>query len=51
MTAVQLEHGARTDVGRVREVNEDAYLAAWVRPAGEVEGTEKPELPEADACA
>ncbi len=27
MTAVQLEHGARTDVGRVREVNEDAYLA------------------------
>ena len=31
--------------------NEDAYLAAWDRTAGEVEGTEKPELPEADACA
>ena len=25
--------------------------AAWDRTAGEVEGTEKPELPEADACA
>ena len=31
--------------------NEDAYLAAWERTAGEVEGTETPELPEADACA
>ena len=31
--------------------NEDAYLAAWDRTAGEVEGTEKPELPEADASA
>jgi protein phosphatase len=28
MTQVELEHGAATDVGRVREVNEDAYLAA-----------------------
>lgn len=28
MTAVELHHGARTDVGLVREVNEDAYLAA-----------------------
>jgi PPM family protein phosphatase len=25
---VQLQHGGRTDVGRVREVNEDAFLAA-----------------------
>lgn len=28
MKQVELHHGARTDVGRVREVNEDAYLAA-----------------------
>lgn len=28
MTQVELHHGAATDVGRVREVNEDAYLAA-----------------------
>lgn len=27
MTAVELHHGAATDVGRVREVNEDSYLA------------------------
>lgn len=27
MTGVELHHGAATDVGRVREVNEDAYLA------------------------
>ena len=27
MSAVELHHGAATDVGRVREVNEDAYLA------------------------
>jgi protein phosphatase len=27
MTQVELHHGAATDVGRVREVNEDAYLA------------------------
>lgn len=31
--------------------NEDAYLAAWEETAGEVEGTETPELPEAAACA
>ena len=31
--------------------NEDAYLDAWDRTAGEVEGTEAPTLPEADACA
>lgn len=28
MRQVELHHGARTDVGRVREVNEDSYLAA-----------------------
>ena len=28
MNEVELHHGAATDVGRVREVNEDAYLAA-----------------------
>ncbi len=28
MKQVELHHGARTDVGRVREVNEDAFLAA-----------------------
>lgn len=27
MKQVETQHGARTDVGRVREVNEDAYLA------------------------
>lgn len=28
MTGVELHHGAATDVGRVREVNEDAFLVA-----------------------
>lgn len=28
MNAIELHHGARTDVGLVREANEDAYLAA-----------------------
>jgi glutamate transport system substrate-binding protein len=31
--------------------NEDAYLEAWEETAGEIEGTQTPELPEADACA
>ena len=28
MSQVELQHGAATDVGRVREVNEDAFLVA-----------------------
>jgi glutamate transport system substrate-binding protein len=31
--------------------NEDAYVAAWEATAGEVEGTETPELPEPAPCA
>jgi len=31
--------------------NEEAYLAAWEATAGQVEGTETPELPPADECA
>ena len=31
--------------------NEDAYLAAWESTAGEVEGSETPELPEPAPCA
>jgi glutamate transport system substrate-binding protein len=31
--------------------NEDAYLEAWNNTAGEVEGTEEPELPEPDPCS
>jgi glutamate transport system substrate-binding protein len=31
--------------------NEDAYLEAWESTAGEVEGTETPELPEPDPCS
>ena len=31
--------------------NEDAYVAAWERTAGENEGTETPALPEAAPCA
>ncbi|GAB3037796.1 glutamate-binding protein [Nocardioides flavus (ex Wang et al. 2016)] len=31
--------------------NEDAYLEAWEATAGQVEGTETPELPEPDTCA
>ncbi|WP_346619480.1 glutamate ABC transporter substrate-binding protein [Blastococcus montanus] len=30
--------------------NEDAYVAAWEATAGQVEGTETPELPEFDEC-
>jgi glutamate transport system substrate-binding protein len=31
--------------------NEDAYVDAWERTAGEIEGTETPDLPPADTCA
>jgi glutamate transport system substrate-binding protein len=31
--------------------NEDAYVEAWEATAGQVEGTETPELPEFDECA
>ncbi|GAB4066253.1 glutamate ABC transporter substrate-binding protein [Angustibacter speluncae] len=31
--------------------NEDAYNEAWASTAGEIEGTQAPTLPEADACA
>jgi len=30
--------------------NEEAYLAAWESTAGQIEGTQTPELPEADTC-
>ncbi len=30
--------------------NEEAYLAAWEATAGQIEGTQTPELPEADTC-
>jgi glutamate transport system substrate-binding protein len=30
--------------------NEDAYLAAWEETAGQIEGTQDPELPEPDPC-
>ena len=31
--------------------NEDAYIEAWESTAGQVEGTETPQLPEPDPCA
>ncbi len=31
--------------------NEEAYLAAWESTAGQIEGTQTPELPTADACS
>jgi glutamate transport system substrate-binding protein len=38
-------------INETLQENEDAYLEAWDRTAGEVEGTEAPELPEPDECA
>lgn len=37
-------------INETLQENEDAYLAAWDRTAGEVEGTEAPELPEPNEC-
>jgi glutamate transport system substrate-binding protein len=37
-------------INETLQENEEAYLAAWERTAGEVEGTEAPELPEPDEC-
>ena len=38
-------------INQTLQDNEDAYLAAWEATAGQVEGTEAPELPEPDECA
>ncbi len=38
-------------INQTLQDNEDAYLEAWEATAGQVEGTETPELPEADECA
>ena len=37
-------------INQTLQDNEDAYLAAWEATAGQVEGTEAPELPEPDEC-
>jgi glutamate transport system substrate-binding protein len=38
-------------INQTLQDNEDAYVAAWEATAGQVEGTETPELPEPDECA
>ena len=38
-------------INEVLQENEDAYLEAWEATAGQVEGTETPELPEPAECA
>jgi glutamate transport system substrate-binding protein len=38
-------------INETLQENEDAYVDAWEATAGQVEGTETPELPEADECA
>jgi glutamate transport system substrate-binding protein len=38
-------------INETLQENEDAYLAAWEATAGQVEGTQTPELPEPDECA
>ena len=38
-------------INQTLQDNEDAYLEAWEATAGQVEGTEAPELPEPDECA
>ena len=37
-------------INETLQENEDAYLEAWEATAGQVEGTETPELPEPDEC-
>jgi glutamate transport system substrate-binding protein len=37
-------------INQTLQDNEDAYLEAWEATAGEVEGTETPQLPEPDEC-
>ncbi len=38
-------------INETLQENEDAYLEAWENTAGQVEGTETPELPEPDPCS
>jgi glutamate transport system substrate-binding protein len=38
-------------INQTLQDNEEAYLEAWDATAGEVEGTEKPTLPEPDKCS
>jgi glutamate transport system substrate-binding protein len=38
-------------INQTLQDNEEAYLAAWDETAGQVEGTERPELPEPDPCS
>ena len=38
-------------INETLQENEDAYIEAWESTAGEIEGTQTPELPEPDACA
>ena len=38
-------------INKTLQDNEDAYIEAWEDTAGQVEGTEAPELPEPDPCA
>ena len=38
-------------INKTLQDNEDAYLTAWEETAGQVEGSETPELPEPDTCA
>ncbi|WP_148575108.1 glutamate ABC transporter substrate-binding protein [Nocardioides caldifontis] len=37
-------------INQTLQENEDAYLEAWDSTAGQIEGTERPELPEPDPC-
>jgi len=37
-------------INETLQENEDAYLEAWEATAGQIEGTQTPELPEPDSC-